>query len=236
MNPGAYSEERLIDAAKLVKLPDNISDQQAAAMMLKGLTANYLLRRTYKVQPGDPILVYAASGGVGLILCQWAKHLGATVIGCVGTEEKAELAKQNGCDHTILYNHENVPEKVKEFTNGEGVAVSYDSVGKTTFMNSLDSLRPFGTLATFGNASGKVDPFDPGILAPKGSLFVTRPTLGTHMSTRELIDDGANALFDVVSKGIVNIAINQTRPLSEASEAHTDLEARNTTGSSILIP
>jgi len=236
MIPGAYAEQRLIDAAKVVKLPDAISDQQGAAMMLKGLTAHYLLRRTYKVQPGDTILVYAASGGVGLILCQWAKQLGATIIGCVGSEEKATLAKANGCDHTLLYNSENVPQRVGELTEGEGVAVVYDSIGKDTFMGSLDCLRPFGTMVSFGNASGAVEPFNPGILAGKGSLYVTRPSLGTHNATRELLEDGANALFDVVAKGIVNIAINQTRPLAEAGEAHRDLEDRKTTGSTILIP
>lgn len=233
---GAYAESRLIEAEKVVKIPAAISDQEAAAMMLKGLTAQYLLRRTYRVKPGDPILVYAAAGGVGLILCQWAKHLGAMVIGCVGSEEKAELAKANGCDHTILYSKEDVVERVKSLTGGKGVAVVYDSIGKDTFQSSLDCLRPFGTMVTYGNASGKVEPFDPSILAPKGSLYVTRPTLGTHIATRELLEDGANELFEVVAAGHVKININQTIPLSEAAKAHTDLEARNTTGSTVLIP
>lgn len=233
---GAYAESRLIEAEKVVKIPAAISDQEAAAMMLKGLTAQYLLRRTYRVKPGDPILVYAAAGGVGLILCQWAKHLGAMVIGCVGSEEKAELAKANGCDHTILYSKEDVVERVKSLTGGKGVAVVYDSIGKDTFQSSLDCLRPFGTMVTYGNASGKVEPFDPSILAPKGSLYVTRPTLGTHIATRELLEDGANELFEIVAAGHVKININQTIPLSEAAKAHTDLEARNTTGSTVLIP
>lgn len=236
MTPGAYAEARNIHQDKLLKLPASIADQQAAGMMLKGLTAHYLLRRTYKVQPGDPILVYAASGGVGTILCQWAKHLGATIIGCVGNAEKAELAKQNGCDHTILYNDENITERVRDITAGEGVAVAYDSIGQATFNDSLDCLRPFGTLASFGNASGPVEPFSPGILAPKGSLYVTRPTLATHIATRDLLEEGANALFDVVTNGHVKISINQTRPLSEAADAHRDLEARKTTGSTVLIP
>lgn len=234
MQIGAYSEQRLIDAKHLVKIPDGISDETAAAMMLKGLTAHYLLFRTYPVQPGDAILVYAAAGGVGLILCQWAKLLGATVIGCVGSEEKAELAKQNGCDHTILYRDEDIPSRVRELTNGVGVAVAYDSIGKATFDASLDSLRPFGVLATYGNASGKVEPFNPGILAPKGSLYVTRPTLGTHVSTRELLTEGANRLIEVVSSGAVKIQVNQTFALADCADAHRALEARETTGSTIL--
>lgn len=234
MQIGAYAEERLIDAKHLVKIPDGISDETAAAMMLKGLTAHYLLFRTYPVQPSDAILVYAAAGGVGLILCQWAKLLGATVIGCVGSEEKAELAKQNGCDHTILYRDEDIPSRVRELTNGVGVAAAYDSIGKATFDASLDSLRPFGVLATYGNASGKVEPFNPGILAPKGSLYVTRPTLGTHVSTRELLTEGANRLIEVVSSGAVKIQVNQTFALADCADAHRALEARETTGSTIL--
>ncbi|MDH5354690.1 MAG: quinone oxidoreductase [Gammaproteobacteria bacterium] len=234
MQIGAYAEQRLIDAKHLVKIPDSISDETAAAMMLKGLTAHYLLFRTYPVQPGDAILVYAAAGGVGLILCQWAKLLGATVIGCVGSEEKAELARQNGCDHTILYRDEDIPSRVRELTNGIGVAAAYDSIGKATFEASLDSLRPFGVLATYGNASGPVEPFNPGILAPKGSLYVTRPTLGTHVSTRELLTEGANRLIDVVSSGSVKIQVNQSFALADCAEAHRALEARETTGSTIL--
>jgi NADPH2:quinone reductase len=233
---GAYAEERLIDAEKLVPVPDAIDDTTAAAMMLQGLTAHYLLRRTYKVQPGDTILVYAAAGGVGLILCQWARHLGASVIGCVGSEEKAALAKANGCDHAILYRDQNIAERVREITGGEGVAVAYDSIGQATFESSLDSLRPFGVMVTYGNASGPVEPFNPGILAPKGSLYVTRPTLATHTATRDLLMEGANALFGVVEKGAVRINVNQTYPLKDTAQAHRDLEARKTTGSTVLIP
>jgi len=231
---GGYAEARVMSTAKVVKLPDGITDETAAAMMLKGLTAHYLLFRTYKMQPGDNILVYAAAGGVGLILCQWAKKLGATVIGCVGDEEKAALAQANGCDHPILYRDENIPARVKELTNGEGVSVAYDSIGKATFMDSLDSLKPFGTLATYGNASGKVEPFDPGILAPRGSLYVTRPTLGTHTATRELLTEGTDRLFATVQSGDVKISINQTYALSDARQAHEDLEARKTTGSTVF--
>jgi NADPH2:quinone reductase len=234
MQIGAYAESRLIDANKLVKIPDNITDQTAAAMMLKGLTAHYLLFRTYAVKKGDTILVYAAAGGVGLILCQWAKLLGATVIGCVGSEEKAALAKANGCDYTILYRNEDIPTSVRELTAGKGVAVVYDSIGKATFEASLDSLQPFGVLATYGNASGPVDPFNPGILAPKGSLYVTRPTLGTHIATRELLEEGANRLFKVVGNSDVSIHINQSFALADCAEAHQTLEARNTTGSTVL--
>ncbi len=236
MTLGGYAEMRLIDASKVIKLPDTIDDQTAAAMMLKGLTAHYLLFRTYPVKAGDTILVYAAAGGVGLLLCQWAKHLGATVIGCIGNREKAELAMAHGCDHPIFYREENIPERVRELTSGEGVAAVYDSVGQATFEASLDSLRPFGVLATFGNTSGKVKPFDPNILAPKGSLYVTRPTLATHTATRELLVEGAERLFAVVSNGTVKINVNQTYPLAEAAQAHRDLEARKTTGSTILLP
>lgn len=234
MQIGAYAEERLIDARHLVKIPDSISDETAAAMMLKGLTAHYLLFRTYAVQPGDAILVYAAAGGVGLILCQWANKLGATVIGCVGSEEKAELARQNGCHHTILYRDEDIPSRVRELTNGVGVAAAYDSIGKATFEASLDSLRSFGVLATYGNASGPVEPFNPGILAPKGSLYVTRPTLGTHVSSRELLTEGTDRLIDVVNSGVVKIQVNQTFALADCAKAHQALEARETTGSTIL--
>jgi NADPH2:quinone reductase len=233
---GGYAETRLIEANKLIKLPDTIDDQTAAAMMLKGLTAHYLLFRTYPVKPGDTILVYAAAGGVGLLLCQWAKHLGAAVLGCVGSQEKAELAMAHGCDHPIFYREENIAQRVRELTDGEGVAAVYDSVGQATFEASLDSLRPFGVLATFGNTSGKVKPFDPNILAPKGSLYVTRPTLATHTATRELLVEGAERLIDVVSNGIVKINIPQTYPLAETAQAHRDLEARKTTGSTVLLP
>lgn len=233
---GGYAEERIIDANKLIKIPDDIDDQTAAAMMLQGLTAHYLLFRSYPVKAGDTVLLYAAAGGVGLIACQWAKHLDVTVIGCVSTPEKAELAKANGCDHIIYYNQENVSERVKELTNGEGVAAAYDSIGKDTFEGSLDSLRPFGVLVSFGNATGPVEPFAPGILAPKGSLYVTRPTLATHVSTRALYEEGANRLIDVIQKGIVKIHVNQTYALKDTAQAHRDLEARKTTGSTVLLP
>lgn len=236
MVKGAYTQERLIPDWKVAKLPDAISDETAAAMMLKGMTAHYLLHRTYKVQPGDPILVYAAAGGVGQILCQWGNALGAIVIGCVGSQAKAELAKAAGAAHTINYSTENIAEKAREITGGEGVAVAYDSIGKATFDASLDSLRPFGTYVTYGNASGPVDPFSPNILAPKGSLYVTRPTLATHTRNPEILAEGANALFDVVTSGKVKININQTYPLADVAQAHRDLEDRKTTGSTILIP
>jgi len=231
---GAYAEARLIEADKLVKLPDAIDDNTAAAMMLKGLTAHYLLFRTYPVQAGDSILVYAAAGGVGLILCQWANLLGANVIGCVGSEEKAELARANGCHHAILYRDEDIASRVREITDGRGVAAAYDSIGKATFEASLDSLQPFGVLATYGNASGPVDPFSPLILAGKGSLYVTRPTLATHIATRELLMQGAERLIDVVAGGQVQISVNQTLPLADCAEAHRRLEARETTGSTVL--
>ena len=231
---GSYAEQRLIAAEKLVKLPDSIADETAAAMMLKGLTAHYLLFRSYPVKPGDSILVYAAAGGVGLILCQWANLLGVNVIGCVGSEEKAELARANGCHHTIMYRDEDIAARVREITDGKGVAAAYDSIGKATFEASLDSLQPFGVLVTYGNASGPVEPFSPLILAGKGSLYVTRPTLATHVSTRALLEEGANRLFDVVGSGQVVVNVNQALPLAECAEAHRQLEARETTGSTIL--
>ncbi len=234
MQLGAYAEARLIDAKHLVKIPQNISDQTAAAMMLKGLTAHYLLHRTYPVQAGDNVLVYAAAGGVGLIVCQWARQLGAHVIGCVGSEQKAELAKANGCEHTILYRNEDIAKRVRDITDGVGVAAVYDSIGKATFESSLDSLKPFGVLATYGNASGPVEPFSPAILAAKGSLYITRPTLATHTSTRDLLEQGTNNLFDVVGNGSVKIHINQTFSLAECANAHRSLEARDTTGSTVL--
>lgn len=236
MGLGSYAEERVWGTDRLVKLPDAIDDQTAAAMMLQGMTVYYLLNRTYRVKSGDTILFYAAAGGVGLIACQWAKHLGATVIGCVGSEEKAELAKANGCDHPILYRDENVPERVKEITGGKGVPVVYDSIGKDTFEDSLDCLRPFGLMVSFGNASGPVDPFQIALLGPKGSLHVTRQTLATHTATRELLDECAGAVFDVVQGGQVKINVNQTRPLAETVQAHIDLEGRKTTGSTVLLP
>ena len=234
MQLGAYAEARLIDADKLVKIPDSINDETAAAMMLKGLTAHYLLFRTYPVQAGDSILVYAAAGGVGLILCQWANLLGANIIGCVGSEAKAELARANGCHHTILYRDEDIPTRVRELTDGNGVAAAYDSIGKATFESSLDSLQPFGVLATYGNASGPVEPFNPLVLAGKGSLYVTRPTLATHISTRELLTQGTDRLIDAVAGGQIHISVNQTLPLAQCAEAHRQLEARETTGSTVL--
>jgi len=234
--PGAYATERLMPAHRLVKLPPQISDQSAAAMMLQGMTAQYLLRRTYPVQPGDTILFHAAAGGVGLIACQWAKSLGARVIGTVGSPEKAKLARAHGCDHTILYNEQDFVSQVKEFTNGEGVAVVYDSVGKDTFLKSLDCLRPMGMLVSFGQSSGPVTSFDPGLLAQKGSLFLTRPSLMTYTAKREDLLASAKDLFAVLTSNAVKIEINQQYPLAEAAQAHRDLEARRTTGSTILIP
>jgi NADPH2:quinone reductase len=231
---GAYSEARLMQADRLVVLPGVISDGQAAAMMLQGLTAQYLLRRTYRVQRGDTILVHAAAGGVGLIMCQWAKHLGATVIGTVGNEQKAALARAHGCDHTILYTQEDFLERVLAITNGQKVQAVYDSVGKDTFERSLDCLAPLGMLALFGQSSGLVPPLDLGLLSSKGSLFVTRPTLATYTARRADLLAGAAELFEVVEQGIVKITINQRYPLREAERAHRDLEARKTTGSTIF--
>jgi NADPH2:quinone reductase len=233
---GAYSEVRNIPADRLVKLPDALSFEQGAAMMLQGLTAQYLLRRTYRVQPGDTILIHAAAGGVGLIVCQWAKALGATVIGTVGSDEKAELARQHGCDHTIVYTREPVSARVREITGGEGVAVVYDSIGKDTFMDSLACLRPLGMMVTFGNASGPVAPFDPGLLGKMGSLFLTRPSLFAYTARRADLLAMAEELFAVVLSGQVRLSINQRYPLQDAATAHRELEARRTTGSTILIP
>ena len=234
--PGAYAEERLMPAHRLVKIPDGISDQQAAGMMLQGMTAQYLLRRTFHIKKGDTILFHAAAGGVGLIACQWAKHIGATVIGTVGSREKAELAKAHGCDYPLLYREEDWVARVREITNDEGVAVVYDSVGRDTFIKSLDCLRPLGMLVSFGQASGPVGPFDPGLLAAKGSLFLTRPTLMTYTARRDDLLASAAELFEVVQSGAVKIEVKQTYPLSEAAQAHRDLEARKTTGSTVLIP
>lgn len=235
-SPGAYAQARVIAADRLVVLPANISDPQAAAMMLQGMTVQYLLRRTYRVQAGDTILIHAAAGGVGLIACQWAKALGATVIGTVGSDEKAALAKAHGCDHPIVYTRENFTQRVREITGGAGVPVVYDSIGKDTFTGSLDCLRPFGLMVTFGNASGPVPPVELGILAAKGSLFVTRPTLVTYTAARKDLEATANELFEVVSSGKVKIALTRTYPLAEAMQAHRDLEGRRTTGSVVLLP
>jgi NADPH2:quinone reductase len=233
---GCYAEERLVAADRAVKLPANISYEQAAAMMLKGMTAQYLLRRTFKVEKGMTVLMHAAAGGVGLILCQWANHLGANVIGTVGSKEKAALAKANGCHHTILYRDEDFVARVKDITGGKLCEVVYDGIGKTTFPASLDCIRPLGMFASFGSASGQIDAFNINILQQKGSLFATRPTLNTYAAKREDLVAIANDLFDVVGKGAVKIPINQKYPLREAVKAHRDLESRATTGSSILIP
>ena len=236
MPPGAYAEVRLIPAHRLVKVPDTIPLQQAAAMMLQGMTARYLLRGCYAVKTGDTILIHAAAGGVGLIVCQWANHLGATVIGTVGSEAKAELARAHGCHHTILYNEEDFAERTREITDGKGVNVVYDSVGQATFIKSLDCLRPMGMMASFGQSSGLVTAFDPGLLAAKGSLFLTRPSLMTYTAERDALLAHARDLFEVVQSGAVKIEVQQTYPLSEVARAHQDLEARKTTGSTILMP
>ena len=233
---GAYAEVRLMPADRVVALPDAIDDRTAAAMMLQGMTAQYLLRRTYRVQAGDAILLHAAAGGVGLIASQWARHLGAIVIGTVGNDEKAELARAHGCHHVIVYSRENFTERVREITGGQGVAAVYDSVGKDTFMGSLDCLRPLGMMVSFGNASGPVPPFEPAILAAKGSLFFTRPTLMTYTAKRADLLASAAELFEVVSSGAVRIEVRQTYPLAETARAHRDLEARQTTGSTVLLP
>jgi NADPH:quinone reductase len=233
---GAYAEVLIRPVARLVKIPAGIKDETAAAMMLKGMTAWYLCRRTYRVKKGDTIVVHAAAGGVGQILCQWAKHLGATVIGTVGSDEKVALAKKVGCKHVVVMSRENLPERVKAITKGKGVPVVYDGVGKDTFMASLDCLSPLGLMASFGNASGAVSPVNIGILAQKGSLFLTRPTLVNYTSAREDLLTAARELFTVVKKGAVKITINQRYPLREAAQAHRDLEARKTTGSTVLLP
>jgi NADPH:quinone reductase len=233
---GAYSQARNAPANRVSKLPDGIADETAAAMMLKGMTVRYLLRQTYKVAPGETILFHAAAGGVGLIACQWAKALGATVIGTVGSEEKAELARAHGCEHVINYTKEDVPARVRELTGGKGVPVVYDGVGQDTLMTSLDSLSPRGLLVSFGNASGPVKGFDVGILAAKGSLYITRPTLATYVASDADLQANAKDLFDMVASGKVKIAVNQRYRLSDVVQAHRDLAARKTTGSTILEP
>jgi len=234
--PGSYSEARLAPAEKLVPLPDDVDERAAAAMLLKGMTAEYLIRRTFKVEAGMTVLFHAAAGGVGSIACQWLKHLGATVIGTVGSDAKAEVARAHGCDHPIVYTRENVVEKVRALTGGRGVAVVYDGVGRSTFEMSLDCLARRGMLVGFGNASGAAAPVDPLLLSRKGSLYLTRPTLMDYTITREELLDSASALFDVVRKGVVKIAIGRTWPLAEAAAAHRALESRQTTGSSLLLP
>ena len=232
----SYSEIRNIAAWLLVPVPDDMPDEQAAAVLLKGLTAWYLLRRSYRVNKGDAILLYAAAGGVGSLTSQWAKHLGATVIGVVSTDEKADLARANGCEHIVMSDDADIPGTVKGLTGGEGVAAVYDSVGRDTFFASLDSLRPHGTMVTFGNSSGPVDPFAPAELAKRGSLYVTRPILFHFVNTREKLLHACDELFDVVHSGAVSISIGQQYALKDAAKAHRDLEARKTTRSTILLP
>ncbi len=236
-NPmGGYAEERLIPADRVVKIPDSIDDRTAAAMMLQGMTVRYLLKETYKVGPGTTMLLHAAAGGIGLIACQWAKHLGATIIGTAGSPEKVKLALDRGATHAINYNAEDFVARTKELTGGRGVDVVYDSVGKDTYPGSLDCLKPRGLWVSFGNASGPVPNFDILMLAAKGSLYATRPTLVNYTASRADLLASANDLFDVVGRGIVSISVNQTYPLREAAQAHRDLEARKTTGSTILLP
>lgn len=233
---GAYAQARLMPADRLVAIPETVSDDQAAAMMLKGMTAWYLLRRTFRIQPGQTILMHAAAGGVGLIACQWAKHLGATVIGTVGSDQKADLASAHGCDHPIRYDQEDVVARVREITGGKGVPVVYDSVGQATWERSLDCLAPLGMLVSFGQSSGKIGPVDLGVLSAKGSLFVTRPTLMTYTAARSDLLQAANDLFNVVGSGAVQIEVMQRFPLKDAAAAHRALESRQTTGSTVLVP
>jgi NADPH2:quinone reductase len=234
--PDAYAEFRNFPASKCVLIPDNVSDEQAAAVFLKGLTAWYLLRRSYVVKKGDTILLYAAAGGVGSLTSQWAKHLGATVIGVVSTEQKAAQARENGCDHIIMADDADIPGAVRKLTGGEGVAAVYDSIGRDTFITSLDCLRPHGVMVTFGNASGPVEPFAPAELAKRHSLYVTRPVLFDFIAKNEDLVAAANELFSVVGAGVVNISVNQRYALQDATQAHIDLEGRRTTGSTVLIP
>lgn len=233
---GAYADMRNLPANRVTKLADGISDETAAGMMLKGMTVRYLLRATYKVQPGETILLHAAAGGVGLILSQWAKALGATVIGTVGSEEKVKTAREHGCDHVINYSTENTVERVKEITGGKGVPVVYDGVGQSTLMTSLDCLKPRGLLVSFGNASGPVKSLDLGLLAARGSLYVTRPTLMTYTASDEDLKETADDLVQMVASGKVKIPVNQRYRLADAVEAHRDLESRKTTGTTVLLP
>lgn len=233
---GAYAQERVIAADRLVKVPDGISDEEAAGMMLKGMTAEYLLRRTFPVKAGDTVLYHAAAGGVGLIFGQWARKLGVTLIGTVGSADKAELAKAHGYDHVINYREEDFAAQVKEITGGKLCDVVYDSVGKDTFEGSLDCLRVRGMFVSFGQSSGSIPPFNMAVLSQKGSLFATRPTLFQYIAKREELEESASALFDVVKSGDVKIMVNQRYPLAEAAKAHEDLEGRRTTGTTVLIP
>ncbi|WP_158745573.1 quinone oxidoreductase [Acidisphaera sp. L21] len=230
---GAYCEHRIIAADRLVKLPDTVDDHTAAAMMLQGMTVQYLIRRTYRVQPGDTILIHAAAGGIGLILCQWAKSLGATIIGTVSSREKADLAKSYGCTYPVVADEADFVAQAKELTNGAGLPIVYDSIGKDTFFRSLDCLRPLGTLVLFGQSSGAVPPIDPNILA-RGSYFLTRPSLGAFIAKRADLEATAGELLSVVESGAVKIVVNQTYPLRDAGRAQSDLEARKTTGSTVL--
>ena len=232
---GGYAEERLIDAGRLVKLPDSISTELAAAAMLQGMTAWMLLRAVHRVEPGETILIHAAAGGVGLIVCQWAKALGATVIGTVGSEEKAELARAHGCDHPIVYTRQDFVAEVARITEARKLPVVYDSIGRDTFMQSIDCLAPRGMMVSFGNASGPVHPISPSLLAQKGSLFLTRPTLFNYIATREELEQASSELFDMIASGKVKIEIKQRFALQDAAEAHRALEARQTTGSTVLI-
>ncbi len=232
----SYSERRNFPAWQLVPIPDDVDDDIAAASLLKGLTAWYLLRRSYPVEAGDAVLLYAAAGGVGSIASQWGKHLGATVIGVVSTDAKAELARAQGCDHIIMADSDDIPGQVRELTDGEGVAAAYDSIGRDTFFTSLDSLRPHGVMVTFGNASGPVDPFAPAELAKRHSLYVTRPVLFDFIDTRERLLAASEELFGVLSSGAVRVSVNQRYPLADAAQAHRDLEGRKTTGSTVLQP
>jgi NADPH:quinone reductase len=233
---GAYAEERMVPAHFLVKLPDAIDYDTGAAMMLKGMTAQYLLRRTFRVEPGQTILMHAAAGGVGLIACQWAKALGCTVIGTIGARDKESLVRENGCDHVIFYREEDFAARVKEITRGALCDVVYDGVGKATFPGSLDCLKPFGMFVSFGASSGAVDAFNIGLLAQKGSLYATRPTLFTHMAKREDVVAITDDLFDAVSRGVVKIPVHAHFGLRDAGKAHAALESRKTTGASVLLP
>lgn len=234
--PGAYAEERVLPTDALVKLPDAIEFDAAASAMLQGLTAQYLLRRTFRVEPGQTILIHAAAGGVGLFVCQWAKALGATVIGTVGSDEKAELARANGCDHPIVYTREDFTERVKALTNGAGVPVVYDSIGKDTYKGSLDCLAPLGYFVSFGSASGPLPPIEAAEFANRGSLFFTRPTLFSYIAKREWLETMAAELFDVIASGKVKTSVRQRYSLEDVADAHRALEARKTTGSTVLIP
>ncbi len=233
---GSYAEVRLLPAGILVPIPDGVTDQTAAAVMLKGMTTQYLIRRTYPVKAGETILFHAAAGGVGLIACQWLKALGATVIGTVGSDEKAEVARAHGCDHVVISTREDIAKRVREITGGTGVPVVYDSVGKDTFLSSLDCLRPLGLLVSFGNSSGKVTPFDIVILSQKGSLYLTRPTLATYTASRADLEATAREVFDVVREGKVKVVVRHTYPLADTQQVHRDLEGRRTVGSIVMIP